>query len=133
MAKTTFERLTDCDFEIFKNEDLAIMLKEVKAEIDKREKEKWDYYFYKVIEDIEALIKTFGEKVCCHTDDFVEDYDEEYCDTSITWGELKAVLMNYNDLESGKRLSFFAHCGASLRLAPNFLLYHLPHILSSKT
>ena len=96
MAKTSFERFSECEFEVFENEDLAIMLKEVKAEIDKREKEKWDYYFYKIIDGIEALIEAFCEKFCCHTDDFIEDYDEDYCDTSITWGELKAVLMNDN-------------------------------------
>ena len=98
MAKTTFERLTECDFEVFENEDLTAMLKEIKIEIDKREKEKWNEYFYKIIDDIDALIETFGERVCCHADDFIEDYDEEYCDTSITWSELKEVLMTC-DLE----------------------------------
>lgn len=92
MVKTTFERLTECDFEVFENEDLAIMLKEIKIEIDKREKKKWHEYFYKVIEDIEDLIETFGDKNCF----FVEL--EGRNNIPITWEELKEVLMNY-DLE----------------------------------
>lgn len=90
MAKTTFERLTEYEFEVFEDEELATILKEIEAEIDKRKKEKWHDYFYKVIEDIEALIKTFGDKNCF----FIEF--EGSGQTSITWEELKEVLMNYD-------------------------------------
>lgn len=90
MARTTFEKLTDCDFEVFTDESLTKMLVDIQAEIAKRKKEAYDELFESVISAIDALL---DEKMDCEC--FYDCSGNSYY-----WSEIKQELLRCKKIDS---------------------------------
>lgn len=73
--------------------ELRMLRDAIDAESVKRKKALWNLYFTSIIENIEELIEEFDEENenCIQVEcDNCENYFK------FTWGELKAMLLNYN-------------------------------------
>lgn len=88
MERTKFENFSQCDFELIHYSKLLQMRDDIEKEIKKRQKERWDSYFNKVIDAITDIIQVYGNSYC------MDD-----CEGDFTWDDVKTELVRYNTLK----------------------------------